>query len=1183
MDPVTGLVALAGISLASVIGLRLKKQREGFAPLPNEDIQYPQSVEQSQTRYNAFSALLNPSTNPLIPVGSSDAVVKAKRSEAANTVGGYDAVFSPTSKETVQLNASNPYPPRADGKSSLYAAIQFCREKGKLDMPFSILNPDGSVKTPGAVSEDGNLKFDEICGVCITNGYDEDKKQFTKPQGMVLDPTVREAAYAEKESKNLAYPNIAPSLGECSGAPEYPAFATNAEDLTKFIKRARCNHGKVIGTADECALCYDTDTYSSVSGNAQTNAISVVLRGTGSAVVRVKGVSVGTIQLGASDSEVELPGVKEGDSFGVDVTAPSGTAANLQVFGYLKSTTPKGGVFTMPLNLLLIVDDETGSTPRRTGTFETFASVGVEVDVMVLSAGRTRMRLRGTIPFTFVQASEFSALDCADGPFLTKTSSASAFATDQPCYAKGSRPGNYNDACLQNRILVSGCTNNGDLYKNPRLLNRIGNGTPNLSAIDAYLRGVYENDMVDVSDTKLCSGNTIQSPCDPFIKNVNLKFTTALNGSNAKLKTQAQQCLSDLYHNRGANEKAVPPRLGPTYSGLVTYKNNQKVVQNIYCLPSGALNPDTNATARADLARVGDNGYQNKLSVEAIRAFLNNQLEIAVDSTRNANTDSTRKTAIQNCFGTGLSELPVQAQGTPTVVQNPCGIQARFVRVLPATNRSDAWIEISQIVVLNKEGRNVALNKSTAGTTAPLSSPSFGSLDAGKAVDGNAYPKIRNFYHSGTAGAGAQFIVDLGRTEDITKILFYSRGDAGTTWARKNGMKLQLLNEARNVVDEKTLNSNVTEEITYLQQGADSSCVSTDVSITPITFPAGHQPGLYRTFYILTEVPPDVVPGNRGWSDRLGTPSALTSISFTESTLARRDMVGLVVKGFYTARKAETLYLYTGSDDGIYVEFDGRPVISNWTTHGATGDFSAPINITNPGTYPFELRYFQGGGGALCTFLWRVDDEADWKSTLTSRFSYSSAAVAEEETTYQNRIRARQEAELALQRSKTTTNISIRHPDGRPWRIRSDGKIVLNDNSAPVLMVDINGRSDVYRSSEGFYGLFRTGTSNAVRHSGFKYFVQSYTANNVDFSYRILPRNNGFILQNPLYIWNQGSWSRQPFTSLQYPQWGSYVGYNSSTDEVVLLSWNDRASAVAWTFSPLPVDSVTRALSTVVF
>jgi hypothetical protein len=56
------------------------------------------------------------------------------------------------------------------------------------------------------------------------------------------------------------------------------------------------------------------------------------------------------------------------------------------------------------------------------------------------------------------------------------------------------------------------------------------------------------------------------------------------------------------------------------------------------------------------------------------------------------------------------------------------------------------------------------------------------------------------------------------------------------------------------------------------------------------------------------------------------------------------------------------------------------------------GDFSAPITISQAGVYPFELRFYEWGGGALCQFLYRINDEANWRSDLTHRFAYNTSS-----------------------------------------------------------------------------------------------------------------------------------------------------------------------------------------------
>ena len=1009
MDPITGVVALLGISLASVAGLRLKKRmEEGFAPLPDQN--YTDSIQESQSRYNMFSGLVNPITNSIIPVGSPDKTVKQQKEVVNAALGSMAAEFSPDSSQTLVLKKfENQFQARSDTSQSLYGAMKFCREAGQQQNPFTQYNSDGSVKVQGAVSADGTWKFDEVCGVCLTSGVDEEGNRFRKVQGMMVEPGSRDEALAQQEKNGWPYARIGPSLGTCEGAPNNPVFATNATDLSRYKSRQACMTSKTLGGNDNCGLCYESDDiFSAIPLDTMTNPVSFSLQGTGTVVLQIKGQTIAQKQLSeTSPITMELTGAKEGDTFLLDVT---GTAENMAtVYGYLFAKTPKDGLYTMPLNLLVTIDDETGSSPSKSGGFHNFSDIGLDVAKIRPGSGKLKMRLRGTLPFTFVQASEFAAMDCLDAPYQKLASSANAFSTDQPCFAKGSKPGYYNDACLRQRILDSGCTNAGDLYKDPKVLNTKEGQLQTITQIYSALQAIANQDMIDPAATKLCSGRTIETPCDPFIQR-GVKFSTALQSTNPTLSNQAKQCLSYLYHNKGANEITNPPRVGPTYNGLTIYRNNQKDIKNIYCLPEGALNPDKNASAIDTLAKIADNGYQGKINVDAIKQYLTDQLSLAVDGLKNANSDPDRKAAITNCFGTSLTSIPPAITGNPTVVANACGVIAQYVRVLPSQAISDSYIEISQLVVIDKTGKNVAPGKSISGTTdAWPSSGSYGSHAASLAIDGQIFVKSQNFYHSATAGGNTQFILNLGQPTDITKIIFMTRGDNRTSHYRKNGMRLQLLDQNQNVINERRLNEALREDISYLLPGADPSCKSDLPAAGPVTFPPGYSAGLYVRFFDITDPNPDIVPGNRGWGGRLGTANAYGKIQFNDGNLGRYDQCGLVAKGFYIASGPETLHLMTDSDDGIYVSFNNVQVLRNWSIHGPARDTAAPIRIPSAGVYPFELRFYEWGGGAVCNLYYRVNDEANWKSDLSSRFAYKPADVTQEEQAYQASQRAAQQ------------------------------------------------------------------------------------------------------------------------------------------------------------------------------
>ncbi len=1009
MDPITGLAALAGISLASMAALRLKKlKEEGFAPVPDSATQYPESVEQSQSRYNMFSGMVDPVNNPIVPVGSPSNVVARQTNTVNAALGTYSAEFAPDDKFNVVLKRfENKFKVRSDDSKSLYSAVKFCQDAAKQTNPFTTYNSDGTVNTQGAVSPDGHFRFDEICGICITNGVDENGNAFRGPQGMLVDPTHKDEATEEQRTKGWSYARMAPSIGTCTSAPEGPVFATNAKDLRRFNARQACLGSKSLGGPDNCALCYDSDdVYAPVPPDTEINPISILLRGVGNVRLKTKhGQRPRATLSDSSDLTLELQDLTEGDSFILEITPIEEDTTGTIVYGYMFAEKPSGGIFSMPLNLVMTVDDETGASPSKSGGFFNFS--GLDVAKMRPGSGKTRMLLRGVIPFTFVQSNTFPAMDCLNGPYQKESASATAFSTDQPCFARGSRPGNYNAACLRARILDAGCTNAGELYKNPTVLNTDSTGAAQtLAQIYAALQRTAALDMVDPAETLKCSGRQIQTPCDSFIlRQGTQKFADSLNSTNPTVQAQANQCLSFLYHNRGANETANPPRVGPTYTGMVNYRNNQQQVKNIYCLPDGALNPDTNASGKATLVRIADSGYNGKVGVDAIKQYLNDQLLLAIDTTKNANTDADRSAAIVNCFGKNLKALPEAASTSPNVIANPCGVVANFVRVLPSLSVADSFIEISQLVVINSEGRNVALGKSTTGTS-PAWAPS---LNAAKAIDGQMYAKMDNFYHSATAAKSSQFLLNLGGPTDITKIIYYTRGDNRSSHYRKNGIRLQLLDANQRVLNERLLNSSLVEEISYLQAGAASSCLSSLPAPASAVIPPGFASGLYVRFFEINDERPDLVPGNRGWGGKLGTWRAIGEVQFNDGNLPRADRCGVVIKGYYNAQGAETLHLATDSDDGIYLSFNGTQVLNNWTIHAPTRDTATPIRIAQAGQYPFELRFYEWGGGALCRLLYRLNDEATWRTNLTHRFVYKPTEVAQQDAEYTQRLAAAQQ------------------------------------------------------------------------------------------------------------------------------------------------------------------------------
>ncbi len=769
MDPLTGVAALTGLTIAALAGIRLKKGlQEGFEVLPSEN-GYDESVSESQTKYNALMSMVNPVLNPLLPGNATQDQVKKKQEELNVTLGSLLGPYDPTSPEAFKLKDSlNRLTIRSDPKGGLFNAVKFCREAAqKNPRPFTTYKEDQygnrteEVATKGEeqkMSDDETFKFDEICGVCLTSGIDENGQPFNGRRGMVVDPSVKDSASKEQNEFQYPFPRVSPSMGKCEGSPNTPAFAIDDNTLQLYTKRHDCMKSKEINDQNGCALCFENDIYSFVPKKVQKNTISLVLMGVGRCNITADRVPVKNNVILDSKTPVSVPLIlnqdstvfdsvsrtwkqvkrilpaNEGNTFMIDVTQDPSKPEDIPIiWGYMRSTNANGGEFAMPLNLILTRDDVTNSPPNRTGGFHKFPENDVEVSKIRPSGETGRdMKLSGEIPFTFVQSGEFSSFDCPTAPYQTQAKSVTRFAADQPCYVKGSGKGKYNDECLRERILAVGCTNGGDLYKDPKALNTNNQGNPaSLTDIYNVLQDIASNNMLDPDKTKLCSGKIISSPCDFFRQRPDLKMEKILDGSdkeNSRIRPSALKCLTHLYNNQEQQE--------PSYIGMNQFANDTRQAKNLYCLPEGELNPGRNNAGALELARIYDLGFRGATGVEGVKSYLNSLLQMAIDERRNGNTDPDRRAAIRKCFGTNFNPLtatPLQT-GQPTVQNDP----PKYV-IRDANNRQ--WKVTSD--------NRIRLNQGTPIEVDLISRPDVFKNNEGRVglfIDGNPSRAIR---HSG--------------------------------------------------------------------------------------------------------------------------------------------------------------------------------------------------------------------------------------------------------------------------------------------------------------------------------------------------------------------------------------------------------------------------------------------------
>jgi glucose/arabinose dehydrogenase len=74
--------------------------------------------------------------------------------------------------------------------------------------------------------------------------------------------------------------------------------------------------------------------------------------------------------------------------------------------------------------------------------------------------------------------------------------------------------------------------------------------------------------------------------------------------------------------------------------------------------------------------------------------------------------------------------------------------------------------------------------------------------------------------------------------------------------------------------------------------------------------------------------------------------------------------------GTITPQFSQAYTLYTTSDDGIRVNFNGALIINNFTDHGPTENSGVTAVLTAGQAYPIQIDFYENGGGATATLSW---------------------------------------------------------------------------------------------------------------------------------------------------------------------------------------------------------------------
>ena len=133
--------------------------------------------------------------------------------------------------------------------------------------------------------------------------------------------------------------------------------------------------------------------------------------------------------------------------------------------------------------------------------------------------------------------------------------------------------------------------------------------------------------------------------------------------------------------------------------------------------------------------------------------------------------------------------------------------------------------------------------------------------------------------------------------------------------------------------------------------------------------------------------------------------------------------------------------------------------------------------------------------------------------------------------------------------SFASTGLVITHQDGRTWKVSSTA---IGLNTGTPMSITIYAGADVFNSAGGRVALFNGGSSaNAVRHSNYVMYTNTFTANNYDFAWKFVSSGSGYLIYN------------------DYPSYSAWqVTYDSGQDRVLIQPPGSGTYGLVWNVTP---------------
>lgn len=617
----------AALALAAISGgflyARYKKVREGFDDtLVNPSVSntlgtaFTQYVQDAASRHNPISNLTNPTRNPLFPDGSTATDAQNQNRSLRNLLRSVVASPKEPSFSLSAQNMGNISVNTGNGGKAIEGA-KMCEKITSVDCD---------------AFDDPN--FASNCGICHEGG--KNSKGENSFGGLFLSEESRLNAEDAAKSMSSRKLNYSPTVGTCSPHK----FSVTKAQCIKIKNQMQCEKEQNFGIPG-CSQCLQDERFYSIDEIAGKIDPYFILIGKGKVTITKDGSTEKTeIELGNSPKKVEMTDFQEGQRVFFDLSG-----ATSELAGYLEGNTASG-LFSVDMIRLIEKDSVTNAKPRVTGIAQINSG---SFNVMRPGRGKSSAVFQLTNVFTFLDPTDEDAALCSANPFITKAESAT-FLNTSTCYKKDQVPGRYSLDCLKETFTNAGCLVEGDGYpstqeKAEKLMKDTAGKNLTIGEIAAKVyaasQASYSGQRGDQklsiqewdSVSKFCRGIPITNPCSNPDTNNPLSV----------------DCLDYIWKNKGAIETG-PDRLGPTYTNGRASSLSGTAQQ--FCTSRGTMAP-INDDGKENAAAISE--ARSKGGVQAIKEFYNSIHGMANDNSR---TETERATAIKQCYGVSLADLP---------------------------------------------------------------------------------------------------------------------------------------------------------------------------------------------------------------------------------------------------------------------------------------------------------------------------------------------------------------------------------------------------------------------------------------------------------------------------------------------------------------------------------------------